>query len=95
MCGGMVRKSHLKGLIMMQSVFQKFGGIRPMAAKIGLPSSTVKSWHKNGSIPTWRHDAILAAAKEHGIRLTAGELKKVRPSTPTPANDVPPSEVAA
>ncbi|MEH6697226.1 MAG: hypothetical protein V7672_00860 [Brevundimonas sp.] len=79
----------------MQSVFQKFDGIRPMAAKIGLPSSTVKSWHRKGSIPSWRHDAILAAAKQHGIRLTADELQKVRPDLPTPANDTASQERAA
>lgn len=83
----MVRKSHLKRLILMQSVFQKFGGIRPMAAKTGMPSSTVKSWHRKSSIPSWRHDAILAAARQHGIRLTEDELQNVRPDLPTPAND--------
>lgn len=64
----------------MQSVFQKFGGIRPMAAKLGdVPPSTVKSWHTKRDIPAWRHDAILAAAKACGVALTRDELENVRP----------------
>ena len=64
---------------MLLSVFQKFGGIRPMAAKLGeVPPSTVKSWHAHGKIPAWRHASILAAAKEHGIRLEPDELRNVR-----------------
>lgn len=64
----------------MQSVFQKFGGIRPMAAKLGgLPPSTIKSWHDKKQIPNWRHASILDAAKAHGIALSADELANVRP----------------
>lgn len=62
----------------MKSVFQKFGGIRPMATKLGgLPVSTVKSWHTNRTIPQWRHASILAAAVEHGVELTEAELTHV------------------
>jgi hypothetical protein len=64
----------------MQSVFEKFGGIRPMAAKLGdVPPSTVKSWHANRSIPQWRHASILEAAKRHGIHVSVDELTHVRP----------------
>jgi len=60
------------------SVFQKFGGIRPMAAKIGdVPASTVKSWHKKRNIPSWRHASILEAAARHGVQITAAELEVV------------------
>lgn len=59
----------------MASVFQKFGGIRPMAAKLGdVPASTVKSWHKQGKIPAWRHASIIAAARDHGITVAPEEL---------------------
>lgn len=77
----------------MSSVFQKFDGIRPMAAKLGdVPPSTVKSWHAKGQIPAWRHDSILAAAKKHGIALTADELVNIRPDA---ANDSSEQEKAA
>lgn len=67
----------------MASVFQKFGGIRPMAAKVGDPVSTVKSWHKKGRIPRWRHDAILASAEREAIQIARDELENVRPDDPT------------
>ncbi|MBI1682350.1 carph-isopro domain-containing protein [Caulobacter hibisci] len=62
----------------MASVFQKFGGIRPMAAKLGdVPPSTVKSWHAKRQIPAWRHASILAAAAQHGIDLSISELTTI------------------
>ena len=72
----------------MSSVFQKFDGIRPMAAKLGdVPPSTVKSWHSKGQIPAWRHQSILTAAKRYGIALTTEELVNIRPDA---ANDAVP-----
>lgn len=67
----------------MLSVFQKFGGIRPMAAKLGdVPPSTVKSWHAKREIPSWRHNSILTAAKENGIDITIEELINVAADEP-------------
>lgn len=63
------------------SVFEKFGGIRPMAAKLGLAHSTVKAWHYAGSIPEWRHDLILRKALEAKINITVAELKSVVPDS--------------
>ena len=69
----------------MLSVFQKFGGIRPMAAKLGdVPPSTVKSWHTKREIPVWRHDSILAAAKRNCVAITRDELVNIVPDV---AND--------
>lgn len=66
----------------MESVFEKFGGIRPMAAKLGdLPASTVKSWHSKGVIPPWRHASILSAARQHGIEVTATDLINIPPKS--------------
>lgn len=62
----------------MSDVFQKFGGIRPMAAKLGdVPPSTVKSWHRKREIPSWRHDAILAAAKRHKVEIDRRDLIEI------------------
>lgn len=63
----------------MLSIFQKFGGIRPMAAKLGLPPSTVKSWHTKQDIPEWRRKAVMEAAIAHSVELTFEEIENVRP----------------
>jgi len=65
------------------SVFQKFGGIRPMAAKLGdVPPSTVKSWHAKKIIPNWRHSSILEAAARHKIELSREELVTIADDEP-------------
>lgn len=64
-----------------RSVFEKFGGIRPMAAKLGLSHSTVKSWHTAGSIPEWRRKSVMDAAIDNGITITFDEIANVRPNS--------------
>jgi hypothetical protein len=60
------------------SIFQKFGGIRPMAAKLSVPPSTVKSWHRSRAIPEWRRKGVMEAAIQHGIKITFDEIENVR-----------------
>lgn len=55
-------------------VIARFGGIRPMAAKLGVAVSTVQGWRERGVIPRARHAHILAAATEHGIALAPEDL---------------------
>jgi len=52
-----------------QTVIARFGGIRPMATKLGVAVSTVQGWKNRGAIPLSRHDEILDAAAHHGIEL--------------------------
>ncbi len=60
-----------------------FGGIRPMAHKLGTPVTTVQGWKKRGAIPTQRHQAIRTAATAHGIDLDDAMLSAAAP-TDTP-----------
>jgi uroporphyrinogen-III synthase len=50
-------------------VIQRFGGIRPMAAKLGISFSTVQGWKERGHIPEQRHAEIAALAAKHGVSL--------------------------
>ncbi len=50
-------------------VIEQFGGIRPMAAKIGVAVTTVQGWKNRAAIPTDRWNAITAAAAKHGVDL--------------------------
>lgn len=51
-------------------VIEAFGGIRPMAAKIDTPVTTVQGWKKRDVIPGTRRDQIMQAANDHKIDLS-------------------------
>lgn len=48
-------------------IIEAFGGIRPMAHKLGVPVSTVQGWKQRNAIPDNRVGDIFAAAAEHGV----------------------------
>ncbi len=52
------------------AVIAAFGGIRPMAHKLGVPVSTVQGWKQRNAIPANRVANIFAAAKTHNVDLT-------------------------
>lgn len=51
-------------------IIERFGGIRPMAAKIDTPVTTVQGWKKRDVIPATRRDQILTAAQDNNIDLS-------------------------
>ncbi len=51
-------------------IIERFGGIRPMAAKIDTPVTTVQGWKKRDVIPANRRDQIMSAAADHNIDLS-------------------------
>ncbi|MGP1394800.1 MAG: uroporphyrinogen-III synthase [Inquilinaceae bacterium] len=55
-------------------IIARFGGIRPMATKLGAPVTTVQGWKKRGSIPAGRHAEIRTAAQAHGVVIDETEL---------------------
>lgn len=59
-----------------EALVEKFGGIRPMAGKLGIPVTTVQGWKKRGHVPENRRADILAAAASHDISLTEEELDR-------------------
>lgn len=82
----MVRRTHNREAVTkMLSIFQKFGGIRPMAAKLAVPPSTIKSWHAKRAIPDWRHRAVMEAALAHNIDLSPDEIVNIRSDADHPA----------
>jgi uroporphyrinogen-III synthase len=72
-------------------VIQRFGGIRPMASKLGISFSTVQGWKERGHIPEARHGEILALAASQGVKLDAppaappAESPTAPPLSPRPA----------
>ncbi len=82
-----------------ERIVDAFGGVRPMAARLGIAATTIQGWKSRGNIPDARrtevHDAALAA----GIDLAAMEpLDAAAPAMPggdQPAPDnVTPEEPA-
>lgn len=53
------------------AIIEKFGGIRPMAAKLEVPVTTVQGWKKRNAIPVHRRDLIIKCAADHGIDVGA------------------------
>lgn len=52
-----------------EPVIERFGGIRPMATKMGVPVTTVQGWKKRNVIPGNRRDDVMQAATRHHIDL--------------------------
>jgi len=68
------------------AIIERFGGIRPMAKKLGAPVSTVQAWKERSHIPENRLDEIRAAAKQHEIDLVEAELVKAAETTDVDAS---------
>ena len=51
-------------------IIERFGGIRPMAAKVGAPVTTVQGWKKRDVIPGVRRADVIRAANENSIDIT-------------------------
>ncbi len=69
-------------------IIERFGGIRPMAAKVGAPVTTVQGWKKRDVIPGSRREDVLNAANENRIDLS-DLLKDEANVKPFPGIDKP------
>src|SRR4051812_47992044 len=73
-------------------IIERFGGIRPLAAKLGVPVSTVQGWKKRGHFPANRRAELVAAASQHGVPLSETELEAAL-STDAPADGAIEAEI--
>lgn len=53
-----------------KSIFEAFGGIRPMARALDKNPSIVMAWKRNGRIPSKHHAKVLETALSLGISVT-------------------------
>ncbi len=76
-----------------QQVIARFGGIRPMASKLGVAVSTVQGWRERGAIPARHHARVLEAARTEGLDIGPADLSAVDPAPETskPAPSKPPA----
>ncbi len=54
-----------------ETVIDRFGGLRPMASRLGVAVSTIQGWKQRGHIPENRWSEVEEAARAHGIDLSA------------------------
>lgn len=74
-----------------ERIIARFGGIRPMAAKLGVAVSTVQGWKIRGHIPPGRREQIEKAVEELGLELAPGELE----AATSASSEEPPAESEA
>ncbi|WP_413716156.1 carph-isopro domain-containing protein [Sphingobium sp. B2D3B] len=53
------------------SLFEMFGGVRPMARAIREAPSNVASWKRAGRIPPDKQRSVLEVGEELGLQITA------------------------
>lgn len=68
-------------------IVDAFGGIRPMAARLDVPVSTVQGWKQRDTIPAGRMAAIRAAAAAEGIDLGSGGAGTAGPAESKKSNE--------
>ncbi|WP_029006892.1 carph-isopro domain-containing protein [Azospirillum halopraeferens] len=78
----------------VERVIERFGGIRPMADKLGVPVSTVQGWKKRASIPAPRQAEVRAAAARLDLAIDEADLVAAFPAE-SPASDAPAPEAPA
>ena len=71
-----------------RNLFDRFGGVRPMADAMLESPSTVQSWKTNGRIPATKQPDVLDRAAELGLDVHAMDVifpLRRRPDTYSPA----------
>lgn len=66
-------------------VADKFGGLTKLADALGMTAPGVHRWLRRGTIDGKYHAAILAAAKERGVRVKPADFVDTR--EPAPARE--------
>jgi hypothetical protein len=74
-------------------IIERFGGIRPMASKLGVAVTTVQGWKERGHIPEGRHAQIMQAAAKHGVDIGLEKAPAREPAKAAPAKPPEPKPV--
>lgn len=56
------------------TLFDLFGGVRPMARALGEAPSSVASWKRVGRVPAEKQPKVLCFAQKHGLPVTSDHV---------------------
>ena len=75
------------------AVIDAFGGVRPMASRLGVAATTIQGWKSRGNIPEGRRQAVQDVAAAAGIDLSGLSAGTEIPDEPV-SEDTPEEAVA-
>ena len=75
-----------------ETVVAVFGGVRPMAARLGIAATTIQGWKSRGNIPETRRQAVIEAAQADGLDLTVPQFEDTPEEAPGDAAEAPLAE---
>jgi len=85
--------THTDGLKDVETLINRFGGMRPMARKVDVAVSTIQGWKKRDHIPSDRVAEVMNAARNNNISLDGFDVSnenKPAPSAPVaPKTETP------
>ena len=76
-----------------EKIVAAFGGVRPMASRLGIAATTIQGWKSRGNIPEIRRQAVLDAAEADGIDLSGFPQDESMPDTTPISNESPDVEI--
>lgn len=76
-----------------EKVIAAFGGVRPMASRLGIAATTIQGWKSRGNIPDNRQQSVREAAEADGIDL-AGLQQDAASADETPPDEEQSGEAA-
>jgi len=88
--------THQEGLKNVETLINRFGGMRPMSRKMDVAVSTIQGWKKRDYIPAERIDEVIAAARANNISLEGFDVanNNDKPVESTNATVTAPSQSA-
>ena len=81
--------THQEGLKDVETLINRFGGMRPMSRKLDVAVSTIQGWKKRDHIPADRVADVIAAARANHVSLDGFDVANTNTNTDSHGNSQP------